>query len=185
MSQTKALSGLTVCLATLMLALTACEESPQDPAATAAPAPEATAEVTQINWKLDAMPDGALVVTQAKADAKEGDTITIEGRIGGRSEPITASSGLFIIMDPAIPSCADNPGDNCAKPWDYCCETPETISANAATIQLRDAEGNPIVLGEGDLKPLNRVAVVGTVGPRPNSDTLVVHAAGVYVVSEQ
>ena len=144
-----------------------------------------TETTTPTVWKLDAMPRGAVDVVQAKADAKEGDQIAVVGRIGGRSEPITAESGLFVIMDPAIPSCADNPDDKCAKPWDYCCETPETIAKNGATIQLRDAEGNAIALAEGELEPLSRVAVVGTVAPRPNSDTLIVYASGVHVVTEQ
>lgn len=170
--------GLSMILVALTLGITACDESSQNPTA-------AAGGDTQAAWKLDAMPDGAVAVAQAKAGAKEGDLITLVGRIGGRSEPVTASSGLFIVMDPSIPSCADNPEDQCATPWDYCCETPETITANAATIQLRDAEGKPVVLAEGDLQPLSRVAVVGTVAPRPNSDTLIVYATGVHVVAEQ
>ncbi len=180
MPHTKVFSGLTLVLVAFALTITGCDENPQSTTTTAPPDAG-----TRTSWKLDAMPGGAIAVAQAKAGAKEGDQITIEGRIGGRSEPITASSGLFVIMDPSIPSCADNPEDGCAKPWDYCCETPETISANAATIQLRDAEGKPITLADGDLTPLNRVAVVGTVAPRPNSDTLVVYATGLYVVADQ
>jgi hypothetical protein len=169
--------GLTAVLVALSLVAVACEENAQGPAA----APQAGTQA----WKLNAMPQGAVGVVQAKADAKEGEPITLEGRIGGRGEPVSASSGVFVIMDPALPSCADNPDDQCPTPWDYCCETQETITANAATIQLRDADGNPVSLTEGDLKPLSRVAVVGTVAPRPNNDTMVVHATGVYVVTEQ
>jgi hypothetical protein len=85
-------------------------------------------------------------------------------------------------MDLAIPSCADNPDDSCPVPWDYCCETPETITANAATVQIVDADGQPI---SGDptahgLAPLDEIMVVGTVGPRPNESVLTIRATGIY-----
>ena len=177
MPRTITVFGLSIVLVVVAMSITACDEN--SPSTTT---PQAS---TQVSWKLDAMPDGGATVVKAKVGAKEGEPIVLVGRIGGRSEPISASSGLFIIMDPAIPSCADNPDDRCAKPWDYCCETQETITANAATIQLRDADGQPITLAEGDLEPLSRVTVVGTVAQRPNDDTLVVHATGVYVESTQ
>lgn len=170
--------GFSVVLVALSLMVVACEEKAQGPAAS----PQAE---TSAAWKLASAPAGGIDVAKAKAGAKEGDKITLVGRIGGRSEPITASSGLFVIMDPALPACSDNPEDNCATPWDYCCETPETITANAATVQLRDADGKPIVLADGELQPLSKITVVGTVAPRPNSDTLVVYATGVHVITEQ
>jgi len=175
MLKTKLFSNLPILLLATALIVTGCDENAPS---TSTNTPQAS---VQSGWKLDAMPEGAQPVAQAKVNAKEGEQITLVGRIGGRSEPITASSGLFIVMDPAIPSCADNPEDNCAKPWDYCCETQETITANAATIQIRDAEGSPVVLAEGELEPLSRVTIVGTVAPRPNSNTLVVYATGLYV----
>jgi len=184
MPRTKAVFALSSALIVAALLLTACEESAPNPT-TPKTTTTATTATTQAEapsgWKLETMPEGALEVIEAKAGAKEGDPITVVGRIGGRSEPISAESGLFIIMDPALPACSDNPEDRCAKPWDYCCETQETITANAATIQLRDAEGNPIVLEDGELQPLSRVTVVGTVAARPNKETLVVLASGVYV----
>jgi hypothetical protein len=177
MPRNKAFSVSLLVLVASTLFVAACDDRAQN--STAAPQADATAD-----WKLDTMPGDAVEVAQAKADAKEGDPIVLIGRIGGRAEPITPSSGVFVIMDPALPTCADNPEDQCETPWDYCCETPATITANAATVQLRDAEGKPITFAEGDLQPLSRVAVTGTVAPRPNSDTLIVHATGVHVVAE-
>lgn len=175
MLKTNVVTSLPVAFIACVFICTGCDENSQSTTTTA---PQAAASSS---WKLDTMPDGALPVAEAKADAIEGDQITLVGRIGGRTEPVTASSGLFIVMDPSIPSCADNPEDGCAKPWDYCCETQQTITANAATIQLRDAQGNPVALADGDLEPLSRVTVVGTVAPRPNNDTLIVYATGLYV----
>lgn len=133
-------------------------------------------------WRLADAPGDAVDVAAAKASVAEGDSIVVRGRIGGRMEPISPDSGVFVIMDPAVPSCADMPGDACQTPWDYCCETPQSITANAATVQLRDAEGNPVRLASGALTPLSEVIVTGTVAPRPNSDTLMIHATGVHVV---
>lgn len=140
---------------------------------------------TPTGWKLDTAPDAAAKIADAKASAKEGDTIALHGRIGGRMEPITLASGLFVMVDPAVPACSDIPDDRCPTPWDYCCEPPESLAANSATVQLRDAEGRPIVLADGDLSPLDKVIVVGTVAPRPNAQTLIVHATGVYVTPKE
>ena len=175
---TKDFTVLSIVLIALTMFVAACDRSAEN-SATSSQSDAYSA------WMLDTMPEGAVDVAQAKVTAKEGEQIALIGRIGGRSEPVTASSGLFVIMDPSLPTCADNPEDQCATPWDYCCETPGTITANAATVQLRDDEGKPITFAEGDLQPLSRVAVIGTVAPRPNSDTLIVHATGVYLVTDQ
>ncbi|MFW5681973.1 MAG: hypothetical protein ACOC1G_03120, partial [Phycisphaeraceae bacterium] len=75
-------------------------------------------------------------------------------------------------------------GDGCPAPWDYCCEAPETIRANAATVQLLDEDGNAsdISATAAGLVPLDEVVIVGTVGPRPAADVLTVQASGVYRV---
>ncbi len=87
-------------------------------------------------------------------------------------------------MDPALPSCRER-GDGCRKPWDYCCETPETIAANSATVQLVDDGRDPraIDLGTHGFEPLDEVVVVGTVGPRPNEAMLVINAEKIHRVT--
>ena len=151
-----------------------------DDAPTAGPG----AAVVPAGWRLAAALEGAVDVAVAKTTAKEGDTITLRGKIGGRMEPLTESSGLIVLMDPKVPSCADNPDDGCSTPWDYCCETSETISANAVTVQVRDSGGDPVALPEGVFSGLDELVVVGTVAPRANDDTLVLHATGVYLAAE-
>jgi hypothetical protein len=67
-------------------------------------------------------------------------------------------------------------------PWDYCCETPETITANSATIIVLDQDGNPTgsdLIAAG-LEPLDEVIIVGTVDARPNQSVLTVRATGVH-----
>lgn len=134
------------------------------------------------NWQLADAPADAIDVALAKGIAAQGDKVTIRGKIGGRMEPISLESGVFVLMDPAIPSCADMENDGCSTPWDYCCESPETIMTNAATVQLRNASGDPLRLEDGDLSPLDTVIVVGEVGPRANEQVMVILATGVYKV---
>ena len=138
--------------------------------------------VDHIGWLLDSAPPGAVDVAAVKASVAESDTVVVRGRIGGRKQPISADSGIFILMDPALSACSELPEDTCSTPWDYCCETPDSITTNAATIQLRDRSGKTISVDNGVLTPLDTVIVTGTVGPRPNNETLVIYASGVYVV---
>ena len=145
------------------------------------PAPTPTAAPKAAAWRLGAAPADAEGVAAVKASAAEGDRVTMVGRIGGRPEPVSPESGLLVVMDPALPSCAEMPDENCATPWDYCCETPEAVTANAATVQVRDAAGEPVVLDAAAFPPLATVSVTGTVGPRPNDGVLVVLADAVHV----
>jgi len=108
--------------------------------------------------------------------------IVLRGRIGGRDNPITAGSPAFVMMDVSIPSCADKEDDHCSIPWDYCCETRETIAANIATVIVVDEDGNQVDsdLAFAGLEPLDEVVVVGTVDARPNASVLTIRATGIH-----
>lgn len=155
----------------LGLMLIGCDKG--EPAASAPSAAPAT-------WLVSSAPGDAVDVKAAKAQVKEGDIVTVRGKIGGRMEPITGESGLFVMMDPAVPSCADLHADACKTPWDYCCEAPESITANAATVQVIGDDGEPAALG-GRLSPLDEVIVTGEVQSRDNDKTLIIRATEVYV----
>lgn len=158
--------------------LTACDK----------PAPSASAvpgvDPEPIAWLLTDAPADPVTVADIKPTAAEGDVVVLRARIGGRMDPITPGAGVFVVMDPAVPSCDQIPGDNCPSPWDYCCEPRESISANSATVQLVDAEGNPI---EADLtaagfEPLDEVIITGTVAARPTPQVLTIRATSVHRV---
>jgi hypothetical protein len=136
------------------------------------------------SWLLADLPAGAVPVARAKHVASEGDRVVVRGRIGGRAEPLSHDAAVFVVMDPALPSCRDR-GGPCRKPWDYCCETPETITANSATVQLVDDARvtMAIDLRTHGFAPLDEVVVVGTVGPRPNEAVLVINAEKIHRVS--
>ncbi len=142
------------------------------------------ASTGKATWLLASMPAGSQHIHEAKPQAKAGDEVVVRGRIGGRKQPITAGSGTFTLMDLAVPSCSDNPEDNCSTPWDYCCEKPEDIMAASVTVTLVGEDGKPLStdLAQQGLKPLDEVVVVGKVAERPNDAVMVIHAKGVHKV---
>lgn len=134
---------------------------------------------TSTAWILASAPDGAVSVSEAKANAAEGDEIVIHGRIGGRHNPMDANSPVFTIVDLGLEYCGQHNDDGCPTPWDYCCETPETITTNSATVQIV-SDGTIDLTSE--LEPLDEVILRGTVGPRPDERVLTIRATGVYSV---
>jgi len=162
-------------LATLLL--TGCKE-------TSTAELNTTTEPAAATWLLASAPEDAKSVSEAKASAKEGEQIVLRGRIGGRLEPLTEGSPVFTMMDLAVPACGTEPDDHCRTPWDYCCETPETITANSATVQIMDAHGHPISESPTarGLAALDEVIVVGTVAARPSENVLTIQATGIYRV---
>lgn len=163
----------------LLIVVSGCDKASSEQASNAA----IPAEQPQTNaWLLTDAPEGAVSIIEAKESMKEGDTVTIRGRIGGRHSPISAESPVFTIVDLELPYCGQHEDDNCGTPWDYCCETPSTITNNSATVQIiGDGIVNPIA---GGLKPLNEIILIGTVGPRPTDQVFTIRATGVYLVTE-
>jgi hypothetical protein len=173
--KTPALFTLFVCVTLIA----ACGRGDGDTQSQATP----TNDAQTPEWLLTSAPTGAVSVTEAKASADEGDRVVLRARIGGRKQPIAADSPAFTVMDLAIPHCGQLHGDRCATPWDYCCETPENITQNAATVQLVDTDGNPLNVDPTvELTELDEILIVGTVRPRPSPSVLTVAATGVYRV---
>ena len=149
------------------------------------PAPVTSANANEHSWILTSSPEGALSVIEAKGEAFEGEPIVLRGRIGGRSQPISDESPVFTLVDLSLPHCGVNPEDGCPTPWDYCCETPETIAAHAATVQVVDRNNRPLSnLNDAAIKPLDEVVVVGTVASRSEEKILTVRATGLYLIEE-
>lgn len=155
-----------------VLILSGCDKASSEQSAIIDTAPKGEA------WVLTSAPEGAISVTQAKATANEGDQVIIRGRIGGRMTPITADSPVFTIVDLGLEYCGQFAEGGCPTPWDYCCESPGTITTNTATVQIvGNATIDPLA---GGLNPLDEIVLIGIVGPRPGSQVLTVKATGVY-----
>ncbi len=160
------------------LTLTACEKPAPSASATTGIDPE------PIAWLLTDAPADPVTVADIKPTAAEGDAVVLRARIGGRKDPITPGAGVFVVMDPTVPSCDQIPGDSCPTPWDYCCEPRDSLIANSATVQLVDAEGRPIAadLAAAGLGPLDEIVIVGTVAERASPQALMIRATGVHKV---
>lgn len=168
-------SRILVCFAAA--AISACGESGGDSAA---------ASTNDTSWLLTAAPADAAPVAEAKSSVEAGQQVVIRGRIGGRMEPVASDSSAFTIVDLGELYCGqDNPeDDHCPTPWDYCCTSPSGLQASTATVQIVDAEGVPIDTDPvaAGLSPLDEIIVVGTVGPRPTPEVLMIRATGVHRV---
>lgn len=166
----------------LGLVVAGCRSSSDQGSANAASQPAAALPADLI---LKEPPDGALDVTAAKQLAQPGESVVMRGRIGGRVEPFVENRAVFQLVDLSVPTCADNSGDGCKTPWDYCCEPKDQITAKSATIQITGADGKPLpvsVKGQEGLSPMAKVVVRGKVSAKPNDAVLIVDADGIYVI---
>lgn len=147
---------------------------------------QAQTEPANTDWLLTSMPENPRGVGEIKASAKEGDVVTMRGKIGGRPDPLGEERAVFVIMDSSIPTCADKDDDHCSTPWDYCCEPREVINASNATVMIVGADGKPIAtdLRRYDIKPMTEVIVIGTVAERPSESVLTLRASAIYRVPE-
>jgi hypothetical protein len=133
---------------------------------------------------LAAAPADARNVVDAKKEAKAGEEIVVQGKIGGQVKPFVEGRAIFQLVDSSLPTCSMNPGDNCETPWDYCCEPKDQIAAKSITVQVVGDDGKPLKVdlnGQGGLKPMAKVVVRGKVGERPDERTLTVRAEGIFV----
>jgi hypothetical protein len=143
---------------------------------TVALAPEAE------KYLLKTEPAEAQPVATAKKDAKDGDSITLVGRIGGSESPFVNGRASFTIVDTKLVPCSERPGDSCTTPWDYCCDTDQLADCTAA-VKLVDEEGKtlPVDAKTGlGLKELQTIVVQGK-AKRDEAGNLSVLASGIFV----
>jgi len=184
MSPTRSLATL-VLVTALAAALPACGGDGADEPGTPTTEETAAAALPEALFA-DTAPADPSHVFDVKQSAKEGDEVTVRGRVGGSKHPFVEGRAALTIADTqgTLTHCGDNEGDGCPTPWDYCCDPPELITANTATIQIVDADGRPLKLGiEGAHGLENSVFIVvtGTVGPRPDANVLVINATSIHV----
>ena len=164
------------------LAFVGCtSDAPAPPAADPAESTSAPA-VDGTKFLLVAEPEGASDVIKVREDAGDGDDVVIVGRIGGSASPWVDGQAAFSIVDGSLKACSDIPGDNCPKPWDYCCET-HKLPASTALVKVVDEHGELVQTDARQLlnvKELSTVVVQGR-AKRDDAGNLTVLATGVYV----
>jgi len=168
----------------MMLAgfLVGCSQQTEAPTAEGQSNSESAASVDGSAFLLDAEPEGAGDVIAVREQAGDGDEIVIVGRIGGSANPWIDGRAAFSIVDGSLKACSDIEGDNCPKPWDYCCETSRLPDATAL-VKVVDDNGE---LVEADAKELLNVKELSTVvvqgkAQRDEAGNLTVLASGVFV----
>ena len=133
-------------------------------------------------------PAGIQSISQLKADVKAGDEVVIKAVIGGRKNAFVPNRAVMTVVDATLGNKCLVEADHCATPWDYCCASPEELLPETATITITGAGTSPLKLDLGNipqLKPLNTLVIKGTVGPRPDKSTLVIHATGIFVEHQE
>lgn len=124
---------------------------------------------------LAADPGEAKSVVDAKIEGPA-DEVVIEGRI----RTITASRFAFTLVDVDLPYCGEECEEGCVTPWDYCCETGKTITANLLNVEVRGEDGKPIrTPALPDLRNLDRVKVKGEL-TKDEHGNFTLLASGVY-----
>lgn len=111
---------------------------------------------------LKSEPASSVGISQAKKDVKDGDSVTLVGRIGGSKEPFNATLANFTIVDLDIPHCP--PEEGCPHPWDYCC-TQNQVTTGSASVDIVGTDGEIVASEPKSLlgvKELDVVVVEGT-----------------------
>ena len=142
----------------------------------------ATQSQSQPTWMASEAPADAMDIFAVKQSAQEGDLVVIRGILGGRKEPISKDNAMFVLIDSSVDNPCTIGDDHCPTPWDYCCTPKEAITEGMATVLLVDENGAPLALNleQHGLRPLDRITVTGTVGPRPAPQVLTIQATSLY-----
>lgn len=149
---------------------------------------EAVAQSGQKARPAAALPDGLFVkesiptplgVKEAKQRTKQGDTVVLFGRIGGRPVPFVQGRAVFLLADETLPPCTDG----CATPWDFCCTPPNIIMEGLATVQVLGPDGKTLKTGLQSVNGLQPMAVVMVEGRvvKKDMNVFVVNADRIYV----
>lgn len=131
-------------------------------------------------YVLAAEPADAKGVKQLKADAKDGDEIVIEGRIGGDEKPWIDGQAAFMVVDNSLSPCSAE--EKCPTPWDYCCSLNE-LPGCKALVKIVDANGKTVASDAKTLlgvKELTTVVIKGK-AKKDEAGNLTVLASGVFV----
>jgi hypothetical protein len=146
-------SRLLVALA-LPVALAACGAEPAPK-----PAPDAPAAPPVASLLLPADVPGTVPVLEAKKGTA-GAAVAVVGRV----RETMKDRAIFTLTDDSLDYCGrgDDPMDECPTPWDYCCIPNSKVAAASLVIELRGPDGRPVAVKDVGIRPLDLVAVKGT-----------------------
>ena len=171
-------------LTTALLLNSGCTSDDPDSGSTSADAGGSTAEsVNAADFTIASQPADARSVLEARDSVGDNEEIVITGRIGGSTHPWVQGAAAFTIVDAVLPACSDEAECNCPTPWDYCCETSETIAKHSAMVKFVDDEQRPRRFDAKtvfELKELQTVFVQGK-AKRDDAGNLTVLAQKIHI----
>jgi hypothetical protein len=133
------------------------------------------------DYLLKEEPKDAKAVVKVRKEAKNGEEVIVVGRIGGRRNPWVKGAAAFSIVDEAVKSCDQIPGDTCPTPWDYCCEA--GLPQKTVFVTFVDGSGKIVKKDARELlkvRELQTVVVKGKV-KRDKTDNVSIQATNVFV----
>lgn len=135
--------GLWICLIGLLfLSLNVgCNKSEN---ALSPPTQGTVSESMQAKYLLTTEPSSVKGVIAIRKDSKDGDEITIVGRVGGSVKPVVEGRAAFTIVDLSLVPCSEMAGDTCETPWDYCCALKEELSLATIMVKFVDERGKTL-----------------------------------------
>jgi hypothetical protein len=170
---------LAATLAGLLLAAGCSQESSTATSLTTDPA---VPVIDGSKYLLSEEPADATTVIEAREKSEDGADVVLVGRIGGSVNPWVEGRAAFSIVDPTLKACSDIPGDECKKPWDYCCET-HKLPTSTAFVKFVDEDGRPLQTDARELLSLKELQTVVVRGKakRDEAGNLTVLASGLFV----
>lgn len=171
-----------IVLLTLGIQFVGCSYQASTPSTLDQTNPTSAPAVDTTKLLLTTEPAGASDVINVRESASDGDHVVITGRIGGGENPWIEGRAAFSLVDGSLKACSDIPGDQCKKPWDYCCVT-DKIPTSTALVKIVDENGKLVKADARKLlgvKELSTVVIKGT-AQRDDAGNLTVLANGVYV----
>ena len=156
-----------------------CSQEPT-PSTTATSEPASAIDGSQ--FILNEEPSEAATVIEAREKSEDGEDVVLVGRIGGSVNPWVEGRAAFSIVDQSLKACSDIPGDECKKPWDYCCET-DKLPASTAFVKFVDDDGRPLKADARELLNLQELQTVVVRGKakRDEVGNLTVLASSLFV----
>ena len=182
--QSKKLTLLTtfVCAALAISMMIGCDGS--DEADTSSNAGGTSTASLPAGLFLTTAPAESVAVRQLKAQAQEGDEVTMRVVVGGEVSVFVPGRAIVKVIDTEMENLCLNPDDSCKTPWDYCCATADDLQKHRATVRVVDAQGKTLRLdlkGAGEIEELKTLVVKGVVAQGSDKNNLVVDAQGIYV----
>jgi hypothetical protein len=171
----------TIILALLAATLSSCSEHTE----TTDTKVEATSPAIKAVFS-ERITDEASPIHLARTTVQPGDVITLKGQIMGADEPFVEGRAAFILGDrEKLTPCNERPDDQCARPWDTCCDSKEDLREGTATIQILGADGRTMkesLEGVEGLKKLSKILVKGRVAEQSGPGNLVINASAIQII---